>query len=89
VRGKIEQQLLAAPGNDLIIVRYGPAHYIHLEWVYNHADIDHSPIIWARDMGENANEELLRYYPSRHAWLLQVDDDTSPLLSPYPVSGIR
>ena len=29
--------------------------------------------MWARDMGTGPNEELLRYYQDRGAWLLEAD----------------
>ena len=35
-------QLESAPGNQLVIVRYGPEHYYAMDWVYNAADIDGS-----------------------------------------------
>ena len=72
-RAKLEQQLNALPGEHLIIVRYQPTHDAMLEWVYNLADLDHAKIIWARDMGEAQNQELLHHYASRQVWLLQPD----------------
>ena len=45
-----------------MLVRYAPDHNVLEEWVYNHADIDGSAIVWARDMGDAANRELLDYY---------------------------
>ncbi len=70
-------------GRHLVIVRYTPTHDIHNELVYNRADIDHSQIVWARDMGYAKNRELIDYYPDREVWLLQPD--LSPLsLAPYP-----
>ena len=68
----IEKRLLATRGKHLVIVQYGKEHNIHQEWVYNRADIDHSPIVWARDMGEKDNAELERYFNDRHIWLLIV-----------------
>ncbi len=38
----IEHLTGKAGGRHLVIVRYSGTHYIHAEWVYNHADIDHS-----------------------------------------------
>jgi hypothetical protein len=57
----------------VIIVRYTPDHDIHTEWVQNRADIDASSIVWARDMGDNVNRELVEYYRDRKAWLLEPD----------------
>ena len=55
-----------------MIVSYGKDHDIHQEWVYNGADIDHTRIVWARDMGPKANVELEQYFRDRHIWHLVV-----------------
>lgn len=60
-------------GRHLVLVRYAPNHDVHEEWVYNHANIDGSAIVWARDMGDAANRELLDYYHGRKVWLLEAD----------------
>jgi len=66
----------------LVIVRYTPDHNPHQEWVYNSADIDGSSVVWARDMGEAANADLIHYYRDRKIWLLEPD--MVPVrLSPY------
>ena len=41
--------------------------------VFNAADIDNSKVIWARDMSEAENLELIRYYKDRTVWLVQPD----------------
>ncbi len=86
---KIARDKILATGKPgekhLVIVRYSPAHSPHIEYVFNSADIDNSTIVWARDMGEEKNKELLDYYPNRRVWLLQPD--APPLsLTPYPVA---
>jgi hypothetical protein len=81
VRSETIKRLTMLGGRHLVIVRYGPAHWIHRDWVYNAADIDGSPVVWARDMGEERNQELLEYYRDRRAWLLEPDLPTS--LAPY------
>jgi len=81
-RAAIVGQLNSLPGPQLVLVRYKPGHDTLIEWVYNDADIDSSKVIWARDMGEPQNDELLRYYPDRRIWLLEADD-VPPQLSPY------
>ncbi|HLK21292.1 MAG TPA: hypothetical protein VKT81_20215, partial [Bryobacteraceae bacterium] len=63
-------------------VRYSPRHMFQDEWVYNAADIDGSRVVWARDLGAEENEKLLRYYPGRTALLLESDLQR-PQLSPY------
>jgi hypothetical protein len=72
------------PGErHLVIVRYSPQHSVHIEYVFNRADIDNSQIVWARDMGEAKNKELIDYYPNRHVWLMEPDEPPLSLV-PYP-----
>lgn len=81
-RSAIEAQLDTLPGPQLVLVRYGRKHDPLLDWVYNGADLEHAKVLWARDMGETANQELLQYYPERRVWLLDADE-TVPKLAPY------
>jgi hypothetical protein len=67
------RRLESEGGRHLVVVRYGPNHDVHEEWVYNHADIDGSIVIWARDMGDARNREVLDYYRDRRVWLLEPD----------------
>jgi hypothetical protein len=73
-------------GNHLVLVRYQPSnganHVVDHEWVYNAADIDAAKIVWARDMGDSENQELLRYFQNRHIWLLN-GDQSHPRLEPF------
>jgi len=84
-RAEILQRLSSAEGSQLVIVRYAPDHDVRREWVYNQADIDHAKVVWARDMGDK-NDELIRYFPNRQAWLLQPDF-SPPKISPYCGGG--
>jgi hypothetical protein len=71
-------------------MRYGPAHSVEKEWVYNEADIDGAKIAWAREMDSAQNRKLLEYFRDRHIWLVQVGmDGSSPELRPYPVGLAR
>jgi hypothetical protein len=80
-RQAIGNQLMSAPGKQLVFVRYRPGHAFE-EWVYNRVDIDSSRTVWAHDLGGEENEKLRHYYPDRTAWLLQPDVHP-PLLTPY------
>jgi hypothetical protein len=83
-RARIETQLEQLPGKQLVIVRYSPQHNPVFEWVYNAAEIDSSKVIWAREMDAANNQELMRYYKDRQAWLVQPDFETEQV-SPYPM----
>jgi len=79
-RARIVSEVNARGGHHLIIVRYGPEHNRNWEWVYNEADIDHAPVVWARDMGLR-NQELIDYFRDRQVWLLDADEKL-PRLTP-------
>jgi hypothetical protein len=81
-RAKIAAQLESAPGPQLVLVHYSPNHDCMHEWVYNLADIDHQKLVWARDMGAEQNQELLHYFNTRQAWILEADA-RPPRLAPY------
>ncbi len=69
-------------GRHLILVRYAPEHDPQNEWVYNRADIDASPIVWAREMGPQQDRDFLEYFHDRRVWLWEPDQ-SPPKLSPY------
>ena len=72
-RAKIAADLGKHPERALVIVRYSPDHQPLDEWVYNAADIDNSKVVWAREMDEAENLELIQYYKGRTVWLVQPD----------------
>jgi hypothetical protein len=84
-RVSIVSKLGGIAGQHLVIVRYGPDHNVDRDWIYNAPDIDASRIAWARDMGKEQNQELLRYFHDRHVWLMS-GDASPPQLEPYPAN---
>ncbi len=68
----INKLLAQSPAKQLVFVRYYPQHQFQ-EWVHNLAVIDVAHIVWARDLGPDENEKLIRYYPTRAVWLLEPD----------------
>ena len=81
-RVRLLDSLRQQGGKHLIIVHYDPGHVLHNEKVYNAADIDSAPVVWARDMGRAGNQELIDYFRGRRVWLLNAD--RYPLrLEPY------
>jgi len=88
-RAKLVAELSGYPGQQLAIVRYGPHHDVLFhEWVYNEATIDRAKVVWARDMGPAQNKELVDYFPDRHFWLVEADENP-PRLSRYPTPTDR
>lgn len=81
-RPAIVATLLAAESPDLVLVHYAANHSPHEEWVYNGADLEAAPIVWARDMGAEKNRRLLDYYAGREVWRLYADEQP-PRLEPY------
>ena len=75
-RADIERQLRSEAGKDLVIVRYGPGHNFHDEWVRNGADIDRADVVWAHDLGAAKNARLIAYFRDRKVWLLEVNGRT-------------
>jgi hypothetical protein len=82
VRASMLRQLGDEPGQQLVIVRAGPGYDPTVDWVYNGASIDEAKVVWARDMGQKENQELVRYFSGRHAWQI-TDGAVLPKLEPY------
>ena len=79
-KGRLESDLLENhPGKHVIFVRYTGTQSPHEEWIYNLADIDAQPVIWAQDMG-GENSKLVAYYPGRSFWMFEPDIDPGLLL---------
>jgi hypothetical protein len=78
----IEQELLKKlPGHHVILVSYAGLPNPHEEWIYNPANIDAAPVIWALDLGQTENEKLRHYYAGRSFWRFKPAE--SMTLSPY------
>ncbi len=77
--------LLKRGGKYLIIVQYPFWHDSFREWVFNDADIDGSPIIWARDMGAYKNTRILQYFKDRQVLFINIVWD----IKLYPYYGAR
>ncbi len=90
-RVAINRQLKNAKGKQLVFVHYEPSHVFH-NWIHNAADIDRAHVVWARDLGPEENQKLLRYFADRTAWILDPDAKP-PSLKPYsgetPLQPVR
>jgi hypothetical protein len=85
-RVELIRALAQIPGKQLVVVSYGPHHDVDWEWVWNDAEIDSSRVVWARDMGDAGNQELLGYFKDRRAWRIN-GDASPPRLTPYSDAG--
>jgi hypothetical protein len=81
-RADIQRWLEQQSTRQLVFVRYSARHNVIFEWVYNRADLVHSHVIWARDLGAEHNRLLLQELPDRTVWLLEADR-REPQLVPY------
>jgi hypothetical protein len=68
-------------GQHVILVSYAGLPRPHEEWIYNPANIDAAPVIWALDLGQAENEKLRRYYAGRSFWRFKPAESMS--LRPY------
>jgi hypothetical protein len=83
-RQHLQQGLEALPGKQLVIVRYSSSHIPYEEWVENRADIDSAKVVWARDVPERGNADLLQYFKDRSVWLLEPDGEELKLTAYGP-----
>ncbi len=83
-RVAVSHELSNMPGEQLVLVSYGSPHDPDWEWVWNRADIDGSKVVWARDMGDTTNQELLDYFRHRTVW--RINGDAPPHLDFYRAS---
>jgi hypothetical protein len=81
-RADLERWLEEQPGQQLVFVWYSSHHRVADEWVYNHADLMHSKVVWARNLGPQENQKLLQVMPDRTVWLVDADR-RDPQLIPY------
>ncbi len=81
-RAGIERKLEEAGGKHLILVDYDPTHIPDFEWVYNRADIDGAPIVWARMIPRpDLLAQLLVYFRDRRVWVVYPDHNPGRLLT--------
>ena len=72
-RAGIVRKLQSHAGQHVVLVRYAPNHSVHDEWVYNGANIDAQPIVWAREMGPEKDKPFVEYFRGRNIWMLEPD----------------
>jgi hypothetical protein len=81
-RDELDHWLQQQQSQQLVFVRYSSRHNVNFEWVYNRADLMHAHVIWARDLGVEHDQLLLKMLADRTAWILDADN-LDPQLVPY------
>ena len=76
----LEQRLEQMSGEHLVFVRYPENHNVHLEMVYNKANIDQAKIVWANELSSAENDELVEHFGGRQVWIWDVGDREHPLV---------
>lgn len=76
-RVELAARLDADRGRDLVFVEFGSGA-IDNGWVYNRADLESAPIVWARSIGSREDCDLVARFPGRRVWRLEVRDLATP-----------
>jgi hypothetical protein len=71
-KASVERHLENIQRRHVVFVRYGRFADVHDDWVWNGADIDAQPIVWARAMSATEDAELRFYYRDRQAWRVTI-----------------
>lgn len=87
LRKDVLMQLRALPGLDLVVVKDGPHNPLHFEMVYNEANIDLAPVVWAHQLSDQKEAALRAYFSERQHWRFEWRPDvpqgyTLELLTP-------
>lgn len=85
-RSRVIEQLKRQGGSHLVLVRYNKDHSLHFPIIYNEADIDRSPIVWAHEIDRAHDQELIDYFSNREVWIFNPDDlpfKLFPLTAPF------
>jgi hypothetical protein len=108
LRADLVGRLTGLPGDDIVFVRTdystldaaGRADWDNIDWVFNGADLRGAPVLFARDLGEEANRRLLEAFAPRLGWRLCLPagvengpafDALEPITSeaPRPASSVN
>jgi hypothetical protein len=74
----------------LVFVRYSTDRIFHYEWVYNAADIDAAPVVWAREISPAEDQRLMDHFADRQVIRLDVTGeraDPTPIRPPLRRPG--
>ena len=86
-KARIAAKLQQIPGDHLVFVKTKTDEMNLFQWIYNEADIDHSRVVWARDLGADRNSQLQAYFAARQVWLTDPNVDPATCVH-YDASAI-
>ena len=72
----LESKLEQIPGDHLVFVRYPEDHNFHMEMTGNKANIDQSKIVWANELSEADNRNLVDHFRGRQVWVWDLGTKT-------------
>lgn len=72
-REVIADRLTSMGGQHVVLVRLGPHQNLHREWIFNAAQVDAAPVVWARVADTAGASEVMQYYKDRKAWVAFVE----------------
>jgi len=81
-RAHVVSELESHAGLQLALVRTSPNRNVLDQWIYNGADLNTARVLWAYDMGAAQNAELMRQYPGRTAWIIDLATEPATV-TPY------
>jgi hypothetical protein len=81
---QLEDQTAKDQRGNVVFVMMHEGQPAFAEWVYNGADIDAQPVIFARSLGAARDVAVAKYYPTRRLWQawLTIDGELDHL-TPY------
>jgi hypothetical protein len=81
-KARVMETLQKIGGKHLVIVKPKNNKDDFFQWIYNDADIDQAPVVWARDIDPEQDRALLEYFRDRTVW--QLDPNAQPArLTPF------
>jgi hypothetical protein len=72
-RAQLVANLAHSAPKNLVLVRYSKQHNRHKEWIYNAADIDSAPVVFAPDGTAEQNKPLLNYFKGYEVLHIEPD----------------
>jgi hypothetical protein len=85
LREQIARMLSETGEKYLLVVKYDPKYSFDDEIVYNLADLDNLPVVWAHYLEPEKNKALLDYYKDRKVLLIKISQ-SSLTIEPMPLN---